>query len=756
MTDLLSARDEDTTLLGFKSHLQVEQVPGEAVYLLAGRRVTALHGDHIARLAPLLDGTMTIDRLSRAAADVLTPEQTTRLVNKLSAAGLVSERPGSSLGRQGGAERSYWDSAGLNGTGAVAARAAATVHTVALGRTDPAPLRTALMNAGLHLPPGCPSTTADLTVVLCDDYLDPALREIDAEHRRTGRPWLPVACDGTQQWIGPFFGVPEQACWSCLADRLWRDRQVEAHIQRSLARTGPIPRPACSTPATLRLGMDLAALEASKWLAGYRSSTQQSLYTFDSLSLESSSHPVLRRPQCPDCGDRTLVAARVGAPVTFSSRIKQDTSGGGHRILTPTQLLERYGHLLDPVTGLVKEIRRDPRGPEFLNSFQAGLNPVTNPGGIAAVRACLRSTSGGKGTTALQARAGALAEALERHSGYLQGDEPVIRGSYRELVDRAVHPDTVQLYDPRQFASGTSRCDAFDDEARIDWTPVWSLTEGRQKLLPTALLYYQVPQRAGQVFCVAGSNGNAAGGSPEDAVVQGFLELVERDATALWWYNRTRAAAVDLAAFADEWNSEMRRVHRSLNRELWALDLTSDFGIPVFAALSRRTDKPAEDIMLGFGAHFDPRLALRRALTELNQLLPNVVEARADGTGYGITDPDALDWMRGATLAEQIHLRPDPARPATTPQTHCYIPRADLRADIAAAEALVRERGMELLLLDQTRPDVEMPVFKVVVPGLRPLCPRFAPGRLFDVPVQLGLLPEPRRYQDLNPIPLFL
>ena len=29
-------------------------------------------------------------------------------------------------------------------------------------------------------------------------------------------------------------------------------------------------------------------------------------------------------------------------------------------------------------------------------------------------------------------------------------------------------------------------------------------------------------------------------------MLQGFLELVERDAVALWWYNRTRQPAVDL------------------------------------------------------------------------------------------------------------------------------------------------------------------------------------------------------------------
>jgi ribosomal protein S12 methylthiotransferase accessory factor len=49
-----------------------------------------------------------------------------------------------------------------------------------------------------------------------------------------------------------------------------------------------------------------------------------------------------------------------------------------------------------------------------------------------------------------------------------------------------------------------------------------------------------------------------------------------------------------------------------------------------------------------------------------------------------------------------------------------------------------------------------MPVVKVVVPGLRHFWPRFAPGRLFDVPVRLGRLPRPTAYADLNPIPLYV
>jgi ribosomal protein S12 methylthiotransferase accessory factor len=64
----------------------------------------------------------------------------------------------------------------------------------------------------------------------------------------------------------------------------------------------------------------------------------------------------------------------------------------------------------------------------------------------------------------------------------------------------------------------------------------------------------------------------------------------------------------------------------------------------------------------------------------------------------------------------------------------------------------VEREGLDFLVLDQTRPDIEVPVVRVIVPGMRHFYRRFAPGRLYDVPVKLGwrdrLLPE----SELNPI----
>src|SRR5690606_32783361 len=95
--------------------------------------------------------------------------------------------------------------------------------------------------------------------------------------------------------------------------------------------------------------------------------------------------------------------------------------------------------------------------------------------------------------------------------------------------------------------------------------------------------------------CWADSNGNAAGSSLEEAILQGFFELVERDAVALWWYNRLSMAAVDLESFDDPYLRRTLDFYRRNGREFWVLDLTSDLEIPSFAAVSRRIDQPLEE-----------------------------------------------------------------------------------------------------------------------------------------------------------------
>lgn len=757
----MTERDAEAAPLAFAPHLRPAINPGDAVHLVSEHGVMSLLGDRIAAVAPLLDGTRDLPAVLRDAAPHVPPAETAALVGRLLRDGLLERRTPGAGPSAGDEAAAYWSLAGGAPT-SEAGNEPPALRLVTLDGLDDAAVRSACHAAGLRIVED--PARAPLDLVVCEDYLTPDLRALDARHRAQGRPWLPAKPVGSTVWAGPVFR-PGGGCWNCLAHRL-RARQAARATVRHPHGDRPVFPPRAALPVTVGVGASLAALRAAHWLAGRREEDQDELVTFDTLTLRSGTHRTQRRPQCPDCGDPTLLARRADHAPQLAPRRKTVRAGGGHRARTAEQILKAYDHLVDPVTGLVKEIRREECGHGPLHVHRAGHNLALGSRRTGRPPTLLRQESSGKGRTAAESRAGALCEALERVSGVWQGDEPHFRGSLRSLSQEALSPERVQLWHPRQFRERDRLNrdghpfhlvpEPFDEDAELDWSPVWSLTRRRRVLLPAALLYFEVPDKAGRRMVRADSNGCAAGGTPEDAVLQALLELVERDAVALWWYNMTRQPAVDADAFGDPWHTLVREEHARLGREVWVLDLTSDLGVPVMAALSRRIAAGGRDIVFGFGAHPDPAVALTRAVSEMNQMLPAVLDARADGTGYRCTDPVALDWWRTATVDGHPYLAADPGARPRLPADYGYRPADDLLEDVADLRRRLEARGMEVLMLDQTRPDIGLPVVRMLVPGLRHFWPRFAPGRLYDVPVRLGRLPGPTPYEDLNPVPLFV
>ncbi|EMF30195.1 TOMM precursor leader peptide-binding protein [Streptomyces pseudogriseolus] len=734
--------------VAFKRHVRAEAVPGEAVFLLSDQDVMTVRGAGAEILVHLLDGSRTLPQLLREAAAAMPVDVAGRLVRRLAEANLVGYR---SEGRcqedaraEGRSAAAYWDRAGLEGAAAERRVRDTPVALYTVGDVDGEQARAACRAAGLGAVPA--DADAAFALVLCEDYLHPGLRPLAARLRGQGRPWLLARPFGAEPWTGPVFGADEDGpCWSCLAHRLREHRRAELEVQRVLGLDGPVTRPSPSLAAVRMLGLHSAVLEASKWLAGVRCPEQRAVCTLDSLTLRSTHHPVHRRPQCPDCGDPGMVAERTRRPVVPVSRPKACGGGSNDRALSAERMLERHRDLVGPLTGIVTAIRPLPGMPEGLHAYDSGHNLALAGHSPSGVRRVLRSRSGGKGLTADQARASALCEAVERYCASRQGDELTIRDSCAGLGAAAVHPNTYQLFHQRQFAEA-DRWNAvhgpfhrvgrpFDVTAPTDWTPVWSLTGGTHRLLPTSTLYFDSSPQGAADGLWADSNGNAAGSSLEDALVQGFLELVERDAVAVWWYNRLRLPALDLDAFDEPWLAGLRDAFGRAGRTVWALDLTSDLGVPVVAAVSGPADGPPADLVCGFGAHFEPGVALRRALTEAAQMLP-CPQPGAAGPG-------------------QPQLLPDPGQRGRGPgDWPARRRRDDLLADVEDIRELVTRHGMDLLVLDQTRPDVGVPVVKVVVPGLRSFYARFGPGRLYDVPVVLGHRDRPASFDELNPVPL--
>jgi len=150
-----------------------------------------------------------------------------------------------------------------------------------------------------------------------------------------------------------------------------------------------------------------------------------------------------------------------------------------------------------------------------------------------------------------------------------------------------------------------------------------------------------------------------------------------------------------------------------------------------------------ENIEFGSGAHFDRRIALLRALTELSQFLSIGMMDGASG------EKPSLDGVTPLKLENHPFLIHS-ANPILPPAPGFTL-HDNTRDQVNACVEIATRAGMDFLVLDQTRPDVEVPVVRVLVPGLRHFYKRFGPGRLYDVPVKLGLLDQPLPEDELTP-----
>ncbi len=427
-------------------------------------------------------------------------------------------------------------------------------------------------------------------------------------------------------------------------------------------------------------------------------------------------------------------------------------SNRGRVVLEDT--LQRYARFLDERTGIFASHRKYDLPWESPVHVCAGSLKTEFCRSGHGARPAISSTVCGSGASAEQAKVSCLCEALERLSGIFRSDEPRRKACYSEIAEEAIHQDALTLFsesqyrDREQWNRREGRYnwvpERFDPERQIDWTPAWSLTHQKAKYLPTAYCYFGYPFDPAHDFCRPDSNGNAAGQSLDEAIVHGFLELVERECASVWWYNRIRRPRVEVASFSSPEVVAVRELHRLLGRSLEVLDITAERTIPTFVAISRE-DRSPENYALGFGAHFDARVALSKATMELMQFLP-VVMADRDPACFLSAAERQLD-MGFLTPGEQ----------AATVSSHFPAPVSrEPRQEVVCCVELAKSWGLEMLVVDQTREDFAMPVVKVVVPGMRGWWARFAPGRLYALPVQLGWLSEPQTEAHLNPCHLVL
>lgn len=240
---------------------------------------------------------------------------------------------------------------------------------------------------------------------------------------------------------------------------------------------------------------------------------------------------------------------------------------------------------------------------------------------------CL-SVYSGKGARPVDARAGAMMEAIERQTA-LRARLPTIEGSYSLLSrDRNVlHPSRVK----HELAPD------YSDERTYSWVEGLDMISGRACWVPAKLAGFRWDVPHASPYGMNDTSGIASGNCREEAICHALCELAERDAwtmadIAMHQMPRLRRALLDgpdagdgpddLEFFPclDLGSHELVQKFHAAGLYPVVRDITSCLGIPaIFASV-------ADDHLAGFpmahsglGAHPNANVAVRRALTELAQ-----------------------------------------------------------------------------------------------------------------------------------------
>ncbi|MFJ7755717.1 TOMM precursor leader peptide-binding protein [Peribacillus muralis] len=607
---------------------------------------------------------------------------------------------------------------------------------------------------------GIPQATM---VLILEDAWNPAVHLKAEELLRSQEiPWLRGFVSFGEGVIGPLVRPGISGCSQCADLRqlmAGRDRKEMWGIKKQLQNNGGIGRDAAASRTGLLQMSHLIGEEVSEVLSGNPPRSVGRVAITNLKTLNISWHSFLPDPLCPVCSqlpDDTMDRARIS--LQPSPKISPDS----YR----TRSMEELGKVLardylDSRTG-------------FLNSKMIDLIPP-----FADVSVNLPLFIGDEGTAGrtlsyAASEMTAILEGLERYCGMEpRGKRTVVHDSYNNLKDQALDPIKIGVHSEENYAQPDFPFQPFNPDRSMDWVWGYSFKQERPILVPELLSYYSLG--CGNGFVYETSNGCALGGSLEEAIFYGMMEVVERDSFLLTWYAQLPLNRIDPYSANDkELELMIDRARAAAGYDIHLFNSTMEHGIPSVWALAKNRKEKGLNLICAAGAHLDPIRAVKSAVFELAGMMLTLDEKLEEneaeieemfhdsslvrkmddhGILYGLPQSEArLDFLLNLerpmrTFAEEFQKA----------EKHL-----DLTDDLKGILEKFRRLNLEVIVVDQTTPEIGrngLHCVKVLIPGMLPmtfghhLTRVTGLERVLRVPMELGYAKRPLAFEQLNPHP---
>lgn len=322
--------------------------------------------------------------------------------------------------------------------------------------------------------------------------------------------------------------------------------------------------------------------------------------------------------------------------------------------------------------------------------------------------------SHGKGINEQQAYFSAAFEIFERISARYFGEKQIISAKYQDVRDRAINLKLMT----DNIKNKNTDFDVFSEDMDVDWVIATSLSEETPILIPASMTFLTSTYFKGN-FMPASSTGLAAGGTLKDAILQGIYEILEHDAWMIGQANTIKLPLVDIATSKNE--DLKRKIDKieQLGYKVVVRDYTNDIGIPVFRAWIVSLDDYTAYAFNGFGASYDPEIALERAITEAVQSankkpMVKLKNFKKPSAGYMMDDPNSI-YNLGYFIKKDIEMSPQEniisLGKYKKPPLNCV--DEILKYTLQKLKSI--DSNVDIIYYDLTRESLGIPVVRVVI-----------------------------------------
>lgn len=390
--------------------------------------------------------------------------------------------------------------------------------------------------------------------------------------------------------------------------------------------------------------------------------------------------------------------------ININKVTKKQFFAGTHRSRAPEETLADYGRYMKDfgITRLANV---------------TGLDTIGLPVYVA-VRPNSRTlaTSQGKGDCAITAKVSAMMESIETWHGE-RVECPMKFESYNELRRYERTVDVYQL----PFLKNAQ----FSPSRPIHWAKGTDLKSGEDIWVPyDSVTVNFVQQPHYQTIFAMTSNGLASGNQHVEATLHGLYEVIERDACALWEalpHDQQMATMVDLDEIDNAYLKKTIASIRESGLQVFAWDITSDLGIPTYQAIVME-DADSVDFRpvpscSGSGTHLNAEIGLSRAINEAIQSRLTLISGSRDDqfqsdyteSGSKQANKDGLAMLRALT-------------PTVSLTRHEFDATDSFEGDLKVLLTQLERFGFDTVaVVDLTKSQYQIPVVKVIVPGLESL-----------------------------------